>query len=43
MYTSHVVKGKEIQTPDILKNTKSLFTYPKYSDTSDMDVELLLE
>lgn len=38
MYTSHLVKGKEIQSPDIVKNTKGLFIYRWYSETSDVDI-----
>lgn len=38
MYTSHLVKGKEIQSPDIVKNTKGLFIYRWYSATSDVDI-----
>ena len=39
IYVHHLVKDKEIKILQTLKkNTKGLFTFPKYSDTTDVDM-----
>lgn len=39
MFINNLVTDKEIQSLDILeKNTKGLFTYPRHSETSDVDM-----